>query len=82
MKFVQDSDLESEENSWYEQYFVVEVNVEGVRVLEDLIEGGSEIRVNNSNKSFFVDLMVNWEMTKSVEVQLQALKKGFFSIIP
>lgn len=50
MKFVQDSDLESEENSWYEQYFVVEVSVEGVRVLEDLIEGGSEIRVNNSNK--------------------------------
>ncbi len=45
----------------------MEVNVDGLRFAEELIEGGESLRVNNTNKEIFVDLMVDWEMSKSVE---------------
>jgi hypothetical protein len=47
----------------------------------DLIPNGSLVPVNNSNREEYVRLYLNWVLVQSVNVQLSAFRKGFFSVM-
>ena len=46
----------------------------------DLKEGGSNILVNQSNKTEYVELYSDFLLNKSVEKQYLALKRGFLMV--
>ena len=48
----------------------------------ELKPGGSEILVTQENKQEFVDLRVAWAHSGLIEPQLQALRDGFFRLLP
>jgi len=52
------------------------------QVTVDLIEGGSDIPVTESNKVEFVQKMINWRLVDRVAVQTDALVAGFQSVLP
>ena len=59
-------------------YFVWNVNHEEI----ELIDGGSNILVNNENKNLFINKIIELICFKSIKDELQAFKNGFISIIP
>ncbi|EDV27636.1 uncharacterized protein TRIADDRAFT_21320 [Trichoplax adhaerens] len=65
-----------------EQNFCVEHQSFGEIVEYDLKPNGSAIRVTNDNKYEYAELLVNWKLTHGIDEQLQALKKGFYEIVP
>ena len=48
----------------------------------DLIPNGREIPVTEENKADYVRLVTDIRMTKSIEKQIEAFKRGFHEIIP
>ena len=48
----------------------------------ELKPGGSSIAVTEANKREFVELRVAWALTGLCEVQLQAIREGFFKLLP
>jgi ubiquitin-protein ligase E3 A len=48
--------------------------------VHELIPGGSEIPVTQHNRQEFVDLMVDWYLSKSVETPFNEFKAGFYSV--
>lgn len=46
----------------------------------ELMPGGSERPVTQRNKKEFVDLMVDWYLSKSIETLFNAFKAGFYSV--
>ena len=59
-------------------YFVWNINHEEI----ELIDGGSNILVNNENKNLFINKIIELICFKSIKDELQAFKNGFISIIP
>jgi E3 ubiquitin-protein ligase NEDD4 len=54
----------------------------GVTKVFDLIPGGRDTKVNDSNKQEYIDKYVQWRIIKRVESQMQAFLDGLFRIIP
>ena len=55
------------------QYQVVEV---------ELKKGGSKIPVTKKNKKEYVELMVNWRLSRGVQKQMEALIASLRELIP
>lgn len=54
----------------------------GERIQVDLIPNGSQIDVTNENKHEYVDLLVQWRAVTRIREQMDALKAGFFEMVP
>lgn len=64
-------------------YFVVDVEKSlGVKETIELVKNGRNIKVTDENKNFFIELMADYYILSSVDAQVTAFKKGFYSIIP
>lgn len=48
----------------------------------DLIEDGRNVDVNNENKAYYIDLIVQWRAVSRVQEQVAAIKHGLYEIIP
>lgn len=48
----------------------------------ELIPNGSKIKVTNENKKQYIDVLVNYLLTKSIQQQIDAFCKGFDTLIP
>ena len=59
-------------------YFVWNINQKEI----ELIDGGSNILVNNENKNLFVNKIIELICFKSIKKELKSFKNGFISIIP
>jgi len=62
--------------------FSVERNNYGRVETKELKKGGSEIRVNESNKEEYVQLFVQYRFRLGIEQQFLSLQKGFNELIP
>ena len=62
--------------------FSADSQVYGESVVVDLIEGGRNVTVTDSNKSEYVRLIAHHRMTAACRPQLAAFLEGFHSLIP
>lgn len=62
--------------------FSVDLNNFGEMQVIDLIPGGREVGVTESNKHEYVSLYVNHKFKRGIEAQFQALLKGFHEVVP
>lgn len=62
--------------------FVADYDRFGEVVSHELIPGGADTPVDESNKHEFVRLMVEWRLNRGTEQQMAALLYGFHEIIP
>lgn len=62
--------------------FSVEAVINGKRIVEELVPGGSRIPVTSQNKLHFVHLMADWHINKRVGKSAQAFAAGLSQIIP
>ena len=65
----------------YENFTVIQDNFGSKEVIE-LIPGGKKIEVTESNKRKYVEAIAKWKLHGSVSEQLDALSRGFHSLIP
>ncbi|KAL6717333.1 E3 ubiquitin-protein ligase tom1 [Lecanora helva] len=62
--------------------FSVETDDFGVTEIVDLCENGRNVAVTEENKQEYVQLMVEYRLTGSVQAQLEQFLKGFHDIVP
>ena len=62
--------------------FVINEEIFGENVTKDLKPGGSEIEVDDSNKFEYMELQLKYRMLDSINPQLTALLKGFYTVMP
>ena len=60
-----------------EIYFIWNINGKDI----ELIDNGNNILVNNKNKQLFINKVVELICFKSIEIELESLKKGFITLI-
>ena len=49
--------------------------------MEQLVDDGAEIKVNNDNKEYYCLLYADYLINKSVSKQYNAFKKGFYRVV-
>mmetsp|Transcript_28210 Transcript_28210/g.66788 ORF Transcript_28210/g.66788 Transcript_28210/m.66788 type:complete len:495 (-) Transcript_28210:74-1558(-) len=79
LQWVLDNDLEE---SGLELFFVVDEEELGTVTEVVLKEGGEKLPVTNENKEEYVRLVCEQRLVNSIRPQLEALKEGFFEIVP
>ena len=62
--------------------FAVEHEAFGSKVSSELMPGGGEIDVTEENKEDYVNAYLDFRFHKSCGQQIQALRKGFFEVVP
>ena len=65
-----------------EQPFIYELDVFGTKIVQELIDNGSNVIVNEENKDSFVQEMIAAKSFKEVKEQIENFKKGFFAVLP
>ena len=65
----------------YENFTVIQDNFGSKETIE-LIPGGKKIEVTEKNKRDYVEAVAKWRFHGSVKDQLDAISKGFHSLIP
>lgn len=80
MTWVRDNKLE--EYPDLEMWFSTDQEILGEIESVDLKEGGSEIRVVESNKLEYIQLMIDWRFTRGVKEQSDRFLEGFSEVIP
>lgn len=63
-------------------YFVESVAYFGAQQEIELCEGGKDKLVTDENKHDYVQLVANYRLYKAISSQIDALLKGFYSIVP
>lgn len=79
LKQLIDNDIDNDPN---EYYFEVNKIENGKVTVIELIENGSNIRVTNENKEKYAYLIAKYHLFDSIQKQIAAFKKGFYSFIP
>lgn len=64
-----------------ELYFSVSTLINDKVLDIDLIEDGSNIRVNHENKEKYIELMLEWYGKKDIEAQFESFLEGFHRVI-
>mmetsp|Transcript_9138 Transcript_9138/g.9921 ORF Transcript_9138/g.9921 Transcript_9138/m.9921 type:complete len:471 (-) Transcript_9138:580-1992(-) len=80
LKAIRDTKV-SENTLFSETFSVMQLTLEG-SVEVDLKPGGREIFVNDENKEEYIDLLVQWELEKKFQTQLEAFLAGFYRVVP
>eukprot|EP00842_Homolaphlyctis_polyrhiza_P001221 jgi/Hompol1/209/HPOL_005277-RA len=62
--------------------FTVEDERFGETITVELKPGGKDIQVTDENKAEYVQLMVEWRISRRVEEQCRAFSEGFHELIP
>ena len=62
--------------------FVVNEEIFGENVAKELKPGGSNIEVTDENKYEYMELQLKYRMLDSINSQLTALLKGFYTVMP
>ncbi|KAL3866138.1 hypothetical protein ACJMK2_043467 [Sinanodonta woodiana] len=75
--WIKDNDPENLELS-----FSVEEDHFGEITERELKKGGRDIRVTNSNKMEYIDLIIIWRFVSRVDVQMKRFMKGFTELVP
>eukprot|EP00051_Salpingoeca_urceolata_P010307 m.125724 g.125724 ORF g.125724 m.125724 type:complete len:665 (+) comp16658_c1_seq1:1298-3292(+) len=65
-----------------EMTFEVDFETLGERKMHELKPGGAQIAVTDANKKEYVDLVVQWRLTRGVEKQTQEFLRGFGEVLP
>lgn len=65
-----------------EHTFTYELKIFNTNVVQELVDGGTNKFIDESNKQEFVKKLCHAKSYKEVEKQIDAFKKGFFQIIP
>jgi ubiquitin-protein ligase E3 A len=60
--------------------FVIETEVQGLRSQHELIKGGKDLQVTNSNREEFVKLYADWLLNQGIQEQFESFRKGFNKI--
>eukprot|EP01050_Picozoa_sp_SAG11_P011254 SAG11_NODE_1179_length_5597_cov_3.257184_2_plen_591_part_00 len=63
-------------------YFTASYDEFGVAHEDELKPGGAEIEVTDANKDEFIDLKTKWRLERRVEQQMEAVRRGFYQIMP
>jgi len=79
LQWILENDIEHAE---LDLTFVVDEEEFGEATQVDLKEGGSEVAVTNENKDEYVHLICMQRLVNSIKPQLDALKEGFYDIMP
>ncbi|KAL3319384.1 WW domain containing E3 ubiquitin protein ligase 1, partial [Cichlidogyrus casuarinus] len=80
LKFIEQADDEQLDDM--ELYFQVHYEILGEACAHELKPGGKDIKVDVSNKTEYLDLVVGWRFSRGVEQQTEAFKQGFQDIFP
>ncbi|KAI6178218.1 E3 ubiquitin-protein ligase [Aphelenchoides besseyi] len=65
-----------------ELYFVVDYELLGEVKTHELKEGGTECKVDETNKNEYIELLVEWRFNRGIEQQTRAFFNGFTSVFP
>ena len=63
-------------------YFVYEFNVFGEHRIVELVHDGSKILLDDENKFFYIDWLLNYILITRIEPQIHAFLTGFESAVP
>ncbi|KAK8834055.1 hypothetical protein M9Y10_031522 [Tritrichomonas musculus] len=80
LKYYLDNDIDNDPSN--EFYFEIEWEINGERKTIQLKENGSDIKVTDSNKREYADLMANFYLDKLIHENVSAFVEGFNSLIP
>lgn len=75
--WVQENSLED-----LELFFAVDHEVLGQVTSHELLEGGAELRVTETNKDQYLRLMTEWRVSRGQEEQARAFLDGFNEVLP
>ena len=73
LKSIINTDLKNNEDI----FFVWEINGKEY----EIVDGGKNILVSNQNKNIFVNKVIEFICYKSIEVELNSLREGFFNLL-
>lgn len=62
--------------------FSVEHHAFGHVQIQELIPNGQDVQVTDDNKKEYVRLYVNYRFKRGIDIQFQALQKGFNELVP
>eukprot|EP00798_Chlamydomonas_sp_ICE-L_P016844 gene16844-23124_t len=62
--------------------FTAELDFFGRKEIVDLVPGGKDIRVTESNKREYVNLVARHRMTTAIRTQILAFLEGFWELVP
>ena len=65
----------------YDNFEIVSEHFGEKQTLE-LVPGGSSIEVTDANKMEYIQAVVQWELTTSVEKQIESFVRGFYEFVP
>jgi len=65
-----------------EQPFIYELDLFGVKVVQELTEDGINVTVDETNKKQFISKVYLSKTLKEVEQPIERFKKGFYKIVP
>jgi E3 ubiquitin ligase SMURF1/2 len=74
--------LENEINDVIDSMFCVEHHAYGDVQIHELIPNGHNIQVTDDNKKEYIGLYVNYRFKRGIELQFNALQKGFNELVP
>ncbi|MCJ1309078.1 hypothetical protein MMC25_002733 [Agyrium rufum] len=74
--------LENDIQDIITETFSIEIEAFGETQIVDLVENGRNIAVSDDNKQEYVQLVVEYRLTGSVQAQLEEFLKGFHDIVP
>lgn len=70
----------TEDVSSFSLNFVVDTEENGQQAQYELVAGGRDLPVTNSNKADFVKLYADWKLNSCIEKQFDSFKRGFMKI--
>ncbi|CAD5210212.1 unnamed protein product [Bursaphelenchus xylophilus] len=65
-----------------ELYFVVDYELLGEVKTHELKEGGTDCKVDETNKEEYIEMLVEWRFNRGIEQQTRAFFSGFTSVFP
>jgi len=77
--WIRDNDIEECD---MELYFVVDYELLGEVKTHELKEGGTDLKVGETNKEEYIELLVEWRFNRGIEQQTRAFFSGFTSVFP
>ncbi|OHS94055.1 hypothetical protein TRFO_39763 [Tritrichomonas foetus] len=63
-------------------YFTADFDDMGNHKIQNLIENGDQVLVNNENKEDFIKKMIDHRLVSQISLQTKAFLSGFYSLIP
>ena len=76
------TEINLDDNDLHEYYFAYEEEEFGRIVMKELVPGGKNIRVTETNKMDYIKEICHMKMTKEINSQIQNFLEGFYEMVP